>query len=149
MSKTVFSTSVRDLVEFIFREGDIDNRRGGAASADAMMEGTKIHRMIQKEHGEEYMAEVPLKYTVGTVNYDLVIEGRADGIFTEDESTWIDEIKGMYTGVEYFEKPIYVHKAQAMCYAFIFAYQNDLDHIGVQITYCNLESQERKIFREE
>ncbi len=149
MSKTVFSTSVRDLVEFIFREGDIDNRRGGAASSDAMMEGTKIHRMIQKEHGEEYMAEVPLKYTVGTVNYDLVIEGRADGIFTEDESIWIDEIKGMYTGVEYFEKPIYVHKAQAMCYAFIFAYQNDLDHIGVQMTYCNLESQERKIFREE
>ena len=149
MSDTVFSTSVRDLVEFIFREGDIDNRRGGAPSADAMLEGTKIHRMIQKEHGEEYMAEVPLKYTVGTANYDLVIEGRADGIFTEDESTWIDEIKGMYTGVEYFEKPIYVHKAQAMCYAFIFAYQNDLDHIGVQMTYCNLESQERKIFREE
>ena len=149
MGDTVFSTSVRDLVEFIFREGDIDNRRGGAPSADAMLEGTRIHRMIQKEHGEEYMAEVPLKYTVLTADYDLVIEGRADGIFTEDENTWIDEIKGMYTGVEYFEKPIYVHKAQAMCYAYIFANQNELDHIGVQMTYCNLESQERKIFREE
>ena len=149
MSDTVFSTSVRDLVEFIFREGDIDNRRGGAPSADAMLEGTRIHRMIQKEHGEEYMAEVPLKYAVETADYDLVIEGRADGIFTEDENTWIDEIKGMYTGVEYFEKPIYVHKAQAMCYAYIFANQNELDHIGVQMTYCNLESQERKIFREE
>ena len=149
MGDTVFSTSVRDLVEFIFREGDIDNRRGGAPSADAMLEGTRIHRMIQKEHGEEYMAEVPLKYAVETADYDLVIEGRADGIFTEDENTWIDEIKGMYTGVEYFEKPIYVHKAQAMCYAYIFANQNELDHIGVQMTYCNLESQERKIFREE
>ncbi len=149
MSDTVFSTSVRSLVEFIFREGDIDNRRGGASSADAMLEGTKIHRMIQKEHGEDYTAEVPLKYTVGTMEYDLVIEGRADGIFTEDESSWIDEIKGMYTNVELFEKPVYVHKAQAMCYAFIFANQNDLDHIGVQMTYCNLETQERKIFREE
>ncbi len=148
MSDTVFSTSVRNLVEFIFREGDIDNRKGGAVSADAMLEGTKIHRMIQKEHGKEYMAEVPLKYTVCAMEYDLVIEGRADGIFTEDGSSWIDEIKGMYANVEHFEKPVYVHKAQAMCYAFIFANQNELDHIGVQMTYCNLETQERKVFRE-
>ena len=40
--------SVRNLVEFIFREGDIDNRSGKLVSPDAMMEGTRIHRQIQK-----------------------------------------------------------------------------------------------------
>ena len=45
--------SVRGLVEFILRAGDIDNRK--AASADnAMQEGGKIHRMIQHRMGPEY-----------------------------------------------------------------------------------------------
>ena len=40
--------SVRNLVEFIFRGGDIDNRAGKLASAEAMMEGSRIHRKIEE-----------------------------------------------------------------------------------------------------
>ena len=53
--------SVRNLVEFIFRAGDIDNRAGKLASAEAMMEGSRIHRKIQKSMDTSYQAEVPLK----------------------------------------------------------------------------------------
>ena len=54
-------TSVRNLVEFLLRSGDIDNRR--AVSADgAMVEGGRIHRMIQRRMGAEYKAEVSLRY---------------------------------------------------------------------------------------
>ena len=56
--------SVRNLVEFIFREGDIDNRGGKLTNADAMMEGSRIHRKIQQGKGANYKAEVPLKYVV-------------------------------------------------------------------------------------
>ena len=49
--KTQLHISVRNLVEFIFREGDIDNRSSRAMSADAMMEGTRIHRKIQGSSG--------------------------------------------------------------------------------------------------
>jgi Rad3-related DNA helicase len=140
--------SVRNLVEFIFREGDIDNRRGRAQSADAMLEGTRIHRMIQKEQGEGYMAEVPLHHTIEGETYVLTVEGRADGIFT-DGIVYIDEIKGIYKNLALLEEPVYVHKAQAMCYACFFALQNDLERIGVQMTYCNLDTKERKVFREE
>jgi Rad3-related DNA helicase len=139
---------VRNLVEFIFREGDIDNRHGRAQSADAMLEGTRIHRMIQKEQAEGYMAEVPLHHTMEQEAYVLTVEGRADGIFT-DEIVYIDEIKGIYRNLALLEEPVYVHKAQAMCYAYIFALQNELSRIGVQMTYCNLDTKERKIFREE
>ncbi|MEE1304841.1 MAG: ATP-dependent DNA helicase [Agathobacter sp.] len=143
--------SVRNLVEFIFREGDIDNRISHLQSADAMMEGTRIHRKIQKSMGEEYQAEVPLKYIVEAELYELTIEGRADGIFPDESEniTYIDEIKGMYKRVELMEEPYYVHKAQAMCYAFIMAYQNELSKIGVQMTYVNLETEEVKRFREQ
>ena len=134
------NVSVRNLVEFIFRSGDIDNR-GRANSPEAMQEGSRIHRKIQKSMGTSYQAEVPLKYAKKYEEYDLVIEGRADGIFMEDQKTFVDEIKGMYQKVESFTEPIFVHQAQAMCYAFIFANDNALDEIGVQMTYVNLDTE--------
>ena len=40
--------SVRNLVEFILREGDIDNRHGGpGVDQEAMLAGGRIHRKIQ------------------------------------------------------------------------------------------------------
>lgn len=151
-AKSKLHISVRNLVEFIFREGDIDNRSGKLQSADAMMEGTRIHRKIQKSMGEEYHAEVPLVHIVDTNLYELRVEGRADGIFTEiideREITFIDEIKGMYKKVLLMEEPIFVHKAQAMCYAYIVAYDNCLSEVGVQMTYCNIETEEIKYFRD-
>lgn len=139
--------SVRNLVEFIFREGDIDNRGGKLTNADAMMEGSRIHRKIQQGKGANYKAEVPLKYVVNEKLYELTIEGRADGIFTDEEGlVWIDEIKGVYKKVELMEEAIFVHQAQAMCYAYIFAMQNELDSIGVQMTYVNLDTEEKKYF---
>lgn len=147
--KTQLHISVRNLVEFIFREGDIDNRSSRAMSADAMMEGTRIHRKIQSSMGKEYQAEVPLSLVVEGDLYELTVEGRADGIFTEDGKCFVDEIKGMYRRVELFEKPVFVHRAQAMCYAYIFALQNNMEMIGIQMTYCNLETEQTKYFREE
>ena len=170
--KNQLHISVRNLVEFIFRSGDIDNRSNKLQSAEAMQEGTRIHRKIQKSMGPDYMAEVPLLYTMHEQLYDLTIEGRADGIFTEsvkdtlhedfgivevlaelekennmdigiqadvkekkqDDIVWVDEIKGMYRNVKLMEEPEFVHKAQAMCYAYIFAFQNELERIGVQMT---------------
>lgn len=72
--------SVRNLVEFIFRAGDIDNRAGKLASAEAMMEGSRIHRKIQKSMDTSYQAELPLKIEWKANDYVLVVEGRADGI---------------------------------------------------------------------
>ena len=141
--------SVRNLVEFIFREGDIDNRSGKLVSPDAMMEGTRIHRQIQKSMGEGYQAEVPLKITFEEEDYSLTLEGRADGIFVnEDEVTIIDEIKGIYRNLDKMEEPVYVHKAQAMCYAYIVAVQSGLPQIGIQMTYCNLDTNDIKRFTE-
>ena len=78
--------SVRNLVEFIFREGDIDNRHGQSVSPEAMLAGSRMHRRIQKRMGSDYHAEVPLKLVIGEENYDLVLEGRADGIQITSES---------------------------------------------------------------
>lgn len=166
--------SVRNLVEFILRGGDIDNRSSRMVQ-EAMLEGGKIHRKIQKSMGSSYTAEVPLKIERIEESYILVVEGRADGIafgeFAADELAeqmeeqrlvdaqkdemqigeplwYIDEIKGVYRNLASMEQPVYVHKAQAMCYAYIYALQNHLDRIGVQMTYCNLDTEDIRYFRE-
>ena len=138
--------SVRSLVEFIFRSGDIDNRAGAQAKLDAMQEGGKMHRKIQRRMGAAYQAEVPMKLSVAADGYELLIEGRADGILREDTVT-VDEIKCVYSDVSRLEGPVFVHQAQAMCYAYLYASQQGLAGIGVQLTYCNLDTEEIRRFR--
>lgn len=146
--RTEIRISVRSLVEFILREGDLDNRITGKADPLAMQAGSRLHRKIQKRMGAGYAAEVPLKIKVPMGEFDCVVEGRADGIFSEDRMSWIDEIKGVYRDLGLIEKPLGVHLAQALCYAFIYASQQELPEIGVQLTYGNLETEELKAFRE-
>ena len=56
--------SVRNLVEFVLRSGDLDNRRTSGAQKEAMQEGSRIHRKIQKRMGSGYQAEVGMKFAV-------------------------------------------------------------------------------------
>ena len=143
--------SVRALVEFVLRSGDIDNRRSGAAQRDAMAAGTRIHKKIQKRMGGNYRAEVPLKYTALDEEEDieLLVEGRADGIFEEDGIVTIDEIKGVYMDLERLTEPVAVHMAQAMCYGYFYCCDRDLDGVRIQLTYCNLEAEEIRRFHED
>ncbi len=140
--------SVRSLVEFILRHGDIDNRHQ-RLTENAMQEGSRIHRMIQKRMGAEYQAEVSLRYTLPTEKYVLTVEGRADGIIENAEGVTVDEIKGTYRDVERMKEPEMIHVAQAKCYAYIYSLQHELDTIRVRMTYCNIESENMRYFYED
>ncbi len=146
MEQALVKISVRNLAEFIMRSGDIDNRIAGA-DKDAMLLGGKIHRKIQRKMGADYHAEVGLKYEVGCKGFTLLIEGRADGIIETPAGIVIDEIKGIMKELDTIKEPVLVHLAQAMCYAYIYATQHKLDEIGVQMTYCNMETEEIKRFQ--
>ncbi len=141
-----------NLVEFILRSGNIDNRRASSPE-NAMLEGGRIHRMIQKRMGADYRAEVALKYRYETGQYTVIVEGRADGIIKDTgEDTKqgyaaaIDEIKGTYHDLKKLKKPASVHLAQAKCYAYMYAKQEGLDGIRVRMTYCNMDTEEIKYF---
>ena len=123
-NKKVIRLSVRNLVEFILREGDIDNRIAGTSEKDAMQLGSKIHRKIQRQMGSDYRAEIPLKMQIPYAKFVLQIEGRADGIQENDEGVLIDEIKGVQKELEHIKEPKGVHLAQAKCYAYIYAKQH-------------------------
>jgi Rad3-related DNA helicase len=161
--------SVRNLVEFILCSGDLDNTKT-RSDADAMQAGSKMHRKLQKQMGANYTAEVPLSITVPVsredISFELTIEGRADGIinnniiqedfsvlvFEEEEANppdiVIDEIKGVYLELSHLTAPIAVHRAQAMCYAYIYATKYEQQRIGIRMTYCNLETENLRYFEE-
>lgn len=141
-------------MEFLFREGDITSGGSGVRDTEAMQLGSKIHRKIQKSMGLGYEAEVSL-FTLQKIEskefgeaFDLKIEGRADGIFREGNRVLIDEIKGVYLDVNELEEPVFVHKAQAMCYAYMVAEAENLPEIDVQVTYCHLETEQIVRFQE-
>lgn len=140
--------SVRNLVEFILRHGDIDNRHQ-ASPDNAMQEGGRIHRMIQRRMGPEYQAEVPLKYTLQTAGYVLTVEGRADGIIHHENQVIIDEIKGTYRELARMKGPMPLHVAQAKCYAYMYSLKEELAEVRVRLTYCNMTTEELRYFYED
>ena len=139
--------SVRNLVEFILREGDIDNRTGGGQDPENMQMGSRIHRKIQRQMGSDYQAEVPLKTEIVCDGFTLKIEGRADGLIHTKEQVMVDEIKGVLRKLDRVQEPAGIHLAQAKCYASMVAEQEGVDEIGVQMTYCQMETEEVKRFQ--
>lgn len=141
--------SVRNFVEFLMRTGDIDNRRGNLNPNDAMLAGSRIHRKIQQSAQGNYRAEVALKLCLEEEEFSFVLEGRADGIIEEDEGVVIDEIKGVYQELSQIKEPVPVHEGQAKCYAYIYAGMQKLSAVRVQMTYCNLDTEDILRFEKE
>ncbi len=141
--------SVRHLVEFILRGGDIDNRRGGGRDVEAMQAGARLHRKIQKSMDGSYAAEVMLRGEFPVGDVVICLEGRADGIITNIEGVTIDEIKGIYADVGRLEAPVPVHRAQAMCYAYLYGTQKELETISIRMTYATLETEDIRYFHEQ
>lgn len=169
--------SVRSLVEFLMREGDIDSTSSLGNALNAMQEGSRLHRMIQGEQTEKnetYEAEVTLtdtfyfpegKYDIDALrhkcpaestspfDFALQIEGRADGVLDTKEAVTIEEIKGMYYDVTKLEEPVPVHLAQAKSYAYLYLRKHEMSDPGqkvtVQLTYISLDTQERMYFHKQ
>lgn len=149
--------AVRQMVEFILRHGDIDSNGAGFRDPEAMKEGTRLHKKLQKKMGSNYSAEVPLKITkiVTTKRAEiaLTVEGRADGIISASKKgekvDCIDEIKGVYRDIMKMKEPDILHLAQAKCYAYIWAEQKQLEKIGVRMTYGSLINDEIRYFNSE
>ena len=130
---------IRQLVEFLLRSGSIDSR---FASFDRALEGARIHRRLQKAAGEGYAAEVPLcaDYTVDGIRFTL--EGRADGIFTNETGVvTIDEIKTTAVPEEEIcEDMNPCHWAQGMVYGAIYSAQESLSAVDVRLTYYQIDT---------
>lgn len=134
--------SVRELVEFVYKSGDINVK---AMSSDRALEGIKAHKLLQSQMSESYHKEYYLKKEFQLNDIIFIIEGRADGIFEENNEVIIDEIKSTYTNLELIDQDYNIaHFAQAKCYAYIYGLGNNIDTLNVQLRYFNLDTEQTK-----
>ena len=126
--------SVHQLVDFLLRTGDIDNR---VFNRSSMTEGSRLHSVYQAKQSSNYLAEFPLKLSFNVDEVNIVLEGRADGIIKRSEKEYIiDEIKTTVEDIQIFhDDNLDWHLGQAKCYAYMFAKQTNLEYIGIKLTY--------------
>ena len=126
--------SVHQLVDFLLRTGDIDNR---VFNRSSMTEGSRLHSVYQSKQSSNYLAEFPLKMSFNVDEVNIVLEGRADGIIKRSETEYvIDEIKTTVEDLKVFhDDNLEWHLGQAKCYAYMFAKQTNLEYIGIKLTY--------------
>ncbi|KNF07858.1 Rad3-like DNA helicase [Gottschalkia purinilytica] len=147
LSENTIKISVRNLVEFVLRSGDLNVR---FMSANRALEGTKAHQKVQKNAGENYKSEVHLSYALEYGGFVFIVEGRADGIVHIDDKVLIDEIKSTTRPLESIDENYNsLHWAQAKCYGYIYGRQNNLKEISIQLTYFNIDTEEVKYLEKE
>lgn len=134
------SLSVHQLVDSVLRGGDIDTRIFNSA---AMIEGSRIHRYYQQKMGKEYLSEVFLHYQCSIDDFDVYIEGRADGIIIDKDEITIDEIKSCIGDIdEFHSKYEGWHLGQAKVYAFMYCVEKGYKSSNIVLTYISQEDKE-------
>jgi DNA excision repair protein ERCC-2 len=137
--------AVRTLVEYVYSSGSIDSR---FRSQSTLLDGTRIHQKIQRTYQELDQKEVYLRTELSIKDLTFTIDGRCDGLLFRDGGVTIDEIKSTSNSLEYLgETGLDVHWAQAKMYAYIYAKDHELQEIFVQLTYVQVENDERKYIK--
>lgn len=142
------SISVRELIEFVLRTGDI---KSVSLSSSRAVDGIKAHQKVQKRYAKEYVnysAEITVKDTIHIEDMTMSIAGRIDGVIM-DEITIIDEIKSVGSLDVVEEDYNHLHWAQVKMYAYMYSKQQNLQEVRVQLTYVELGSYQIKTFTKE
>lgn len=136
--KPTFSISVRNLVEFVLRSGDL---RSDFLSSVTAVEGIRAHQRIQRERPDDYQVEVPVRYVMEHADFQLTISGRIDVVFHEPDEALVEEIKTTRRDLAQIEaSSSELHWGQAQSYAYLYALQEALPNVVVQLTYVHLDS---------
>ena len=136
---TVVPISVRDLVAFVLRSGDLGS---AFLSANRAVEGTRGHRFVQDQRPEGYRSEVPVRCAVDAGgSLSLEITGRVDGVLHDRGDLLVEEIKTTYGALDGRpDNPL--HWGQAKTYAHILARDLRPERVEVRLTYVQLDSGE-------
>jgi DNA excision repair protein ERCC-2 len=137
--------SVRNLVEFVYRSGDISFEFSGTSRNLA---GIKGHQKIQKSRGAGYQAEVTLEHSFILDGMTISVGGRIDGLWETEDGLVLEEIKTTTLPLEeILADSFFLHWAQVRTYAFIYMNNEGLEQIDIQLTYFNIDNKKTKEFR--
>lgn len=143
METKVTSISVHELVDYLLRSGDIDNR---VFNTETMLLGSKLHSSYQSKQGNQYLSEYALSSVIETNYGNYLLHGRADGIIIGEEYPIIDEIKTTVDELNHFyETQINWHLGQAICYAYLYLLESKQKKARITLTYISQIDVENKM----
>lgn len=135
--------SVHQLVDFLLRNGDIDDR---VYNRSTMAEGTRLHTLYQTSQVGDYLSEYYLEETFKVKDYDVTLNGRADGIIIIGNTIVVDEIKTTIMDLdEFFNEEKEWHLGQAKCYALMIAHLKNAETVKVKLTYIHQIDRTKKV----
>ncbi|MDY4848851.1 MAG: helicase C-terminal domain-containing protein [Bacilli bacterium] len=140
--------SVHQLVDFLLRSGDIDNR---VFNRSTMQEGTRLHSYYQSKQNGDYIPEYLLEHTFFLDNeIRITLQGRADGVYVNHNGLLcIDEIKTTTLPLDdFFDNNQQWHLGQAQCYAYMLGLDKHLREVGVRLSYIRQGKEKEKRFHE-
>ncbi len=129
-----YSISVGELCSRGRLSGSIDNRY---ASRGRMQEGVRLHQYVQSKYGPYDLSEYTLSCEGIFGDIALWVSGRADGVLSPDRAPVIEEIKSTSMDLSEISEPMPAHLAQCRTYGYMFCIENDLDSIGLKVTYIS------------
>jgi DNA excision repair protein ERCC-2 len=144
-AKPVHTVSVRDLVEFVLRQGDLGGAREFVGS-DRALAGIRGHQKIQRSRPTGYLTELPVAYRVETDEFTLKVRGRIDGLLISSQQVLLEEIKTVVGTWDHEADPL--HWAQAKFYGFIHAQEHALKELNIQLVYLELPAGKVTEFRQ-
>ncbi len=144
-SKRIISASVRDVVEFVLRSGDL-GAAGHFAGPGRALEGTKGHQRLQKSRPAGYKPEVVISWQREMPDFVFELRGRVDGVLVEGDHLLVEEIKTVNRPWNGPADPL--HWAQGKVYAAVYGCEYRFREVEVQLTYLDLNSDETVEFRE-
>lgn len=147
--KKLIKVSVRSFVEHLLQQGDLSSVFD-LSSRTSSYNGLRAHQKIQKSRPDSYHSEVPVFYRIDNESLTLDIQGRIDGVYRQNGSVVIEEIKTTRRDLDNFiAEQNSLHWAQVKTYAAIYSLENNIDNIQAQLTYYQLETGEIKTFFQE
>ncbi|TQV72810.1 ATP-dependent DNA helicase [Aliikangiella marina] len=116
-SKKEIKLSVRTLVEFSARSGDLFSESSFGPSAK---EGIKGHQTLQNSRNSEWEKEFAVKQTIEYKNYSVTLGGRIDLVNRVQSPAIVEEIKTTYFDQEDIpQEKIILHLAQTTVYCYL------------------------------
>ncbi len=147
--------SVREMIEFACRTGSIDNAISQSYVMERAVEGTIVHKQVQKFRQEDalknnyiYNSELNLSLVFETKEHFVNLQGRADGLIVNDNEIIIEELKSTRKRLEEITEQSLnkLHKLQMEIYGYIYCMTNGLTDISLALTYIEVETMEEKTF---
>ena len=143
--------SVRTIVEFILRSGNIDT---GYMSQNRMRDGILAHQRVQRARKREaegqnqlYEAEMRLSLRFEHDELSWKVSGIADGVILDGDWALVEEIKSTGRDLDTISlDESHWHMAQAKCYGHMLFELHGLEMVTINLTYCDVEGGETRVF---